>query len=98
MSPRISPAGSRNRPSRFAWRPPRARPSTHERTLTMSTHDFDFLAGSWKVRHRRLKERLKGCTEWDTFGGTSTLRQIMDGHGNVDVNDIELPSGTYRAA
>jgi hypothetical protein len=64
----------------------------------MSSHDFDFLAGSWKVRHRRLKERLKGCTEWEECGGTSTLRPIMGGCGNVDDNVIELPSGTYRAA
>jgi hypothetical protein len=64
----------------------------------MSSHDFDFLAGSWKVRHRRLKERLTGCTEWEECGGTSTLRPIMGGCGNVDDNVIELPSGTYRAA
>ena len=64
----------------------------------MSAHDFDFLAGRWKVRHRRLKARLKGCTEWETCGGTSTMHPIMDGHGNVDDNVIELPTGTYRAA
>jgi hypothetical protein len=64
----------------------------------MSAHDFDFLAGSWTVRHRRMKERLNGCTQWESFGGTSTLRQIMGGHGNVDDNVIELPAGSYRAA
>jgi hypothetical protein len=64
----------------------------------MSASDFDFLVGSWKVRHRRLKERLKGCTEWEEFPGTTTLRPIMGGAANVDDNVIELPSGTYRAA
>jgi hypothetical protein len=60
--------------------------------------DFDPLVGSWRVHHRRLKERLKGCTEWEEFEGTSTLRSLMDGAGNVDDNVLELPSGTYRAA
>jgi len=64
----------------------------------MSAHDFDFFAGRWNVRHRRLKERLEGCTEWETFGGASTVRPIMDGHGNVDDNVIDLPSGPYLAA
>jgi hypothetical protein len=61
-------------------------------------HDFDGLVGRWHVQHRRLKERLKGCTEWETFTGTSELRPLMDGHANVDDNVLELPSGTYRAA
>lgn len=61
-------------------------------------HDFDPLIGSWRVHHRRLKERLAGCTEWEEFAGTTTLRSLMDGLANVDDNVIELPSGTYRAA
>jgi hypothetical protein len=61
-------------------------------------HDFDPLIGSWRVHHRRLKERLAGCTEWEEFAGTTTLRPLMDGLANVDDNVIELPSGTYRAA
>jgi hypothetical protein len=31
--------------------------------------DFDFLIGGWNIQHRRLKERLKGCTEWEEFEG-----------------------------
>ena len=27
--------------------------------------DFDFFIGSWRVHHRRLKERLSGCTIWE---------------------------------
>ncbi|MBL8347121.1 MAG: DUF1579 domain-containing protein [Rubrivivax sp.] len=60
-------------------------------------HDFDFLVGHWQVRHRRLKERLEGCAEWQEFEGTSTLRPLMDGRGNVDDNVIDLPAGRYRA-
>jgi len=58
--------------------------------------DFDFLFGSWRVRHRRLKERLAGCTEWEEFDGTCTCRPLLEGSGNVDDNVLELPEGTYR--
>lgn len=61
-------------------------------------NDFDFLVGQWTVRHRRLKERLVGCTEWEEFPGTCSLRPLLNGQANVDDNVLELPSGTYRAA
>ena len=60
--------------------------------------DFDFFMGDWQVRHRRLKERLAGCDEWEMFGGTCSTRKILGGHGNMDDNVLELPGGTYRAA
>lgn len=59
-------------------------------------HDFDFLAGSWKVRHQRLKERLAGSHAWEEFDGTCTMRPLMGGYANVDDNVMELPSGTYQ--
>jgi hypothetical protein len=61
-------------------------------------NDFDFLVGHWTVRHRRLKERLVGCAEWEEFRGTCSLRPLLDGQANVDDNVLETPSGTYRAA
>ena len=60
-------------------------------------HDWDFLVGSWTVRHRRLKERLAGSTEWEEFAGTSVLWKTLGGLGTADDNLLELPSGTYRA-
>ena len=30
-------------------------------------HDFDFLLGHWTIMNRRLKERLKACSEWEQF-------------------------------
>ena len=62
-----------------------------------AVHDFDFLHGRWRVRHRRLKQRLAGSDEWDTFEGTCHAWPILDGAGNVDDNVLELPSGPYRA-
>jgi hypothetical protein len=62
-------------------------------------HDFDPLcSGSWRVHHKRLKDRLTGCTEWEEFDGTSTFRPLLGGAGNVDDNVLNLPSGPYRAA
>ena len=60
-------------------------------------HDFDFLHGAWRVRHRRLKERLAGNNEWEEFDGTCVCQPMMAGAGNVDDNLLELPEGTYRA-
>jgi len=62
-----------------------------------AVHDFDFYMGSWRVHHRRLKERLANSNEWQEFEGTSTAWPLLGGAGNVDDNVLELPSGTYRA-
>jgi hypothetical protein len=59
-------------------------------------HDWDFLFGRWTVRHRRLKARLVGNTEWEEFAGTSVIWPTLGGQGTVDDNVIELPGGTYR--
>jgi hypothetical protein len=60
-------------------------------------HEWDFLVGRWTVKHRRLKARLAGSTEWEEFNGTSVLWLTMGGLGTVNDNVLELPSGTYRA-
>ena len=59
--------------------------------------DFDFLMGTWKVSHRRLKARLAGCEQWDDFDGTLAAQKILGGQGNIDDNVVNLPSGSYRA-
>ena len=61
------------------------------------SHEFDFFMGSWRVQHRRLKERLVDNHEWEEFGGTTTAQAILGGFGNIDDNEIELPGGAYRA-
>ncbi|MGH8263515.1 MAG: DUF1579 domain-containing protein [Steroidobacteraceae bacterium] len=69
----------------------------NEPRLTGHEHDWDWLVGSWKVRHRRLKGRLVGSTEWEEFNGTSVLWLTLGGLGTIDDNVLELPGGTYRA-
>lgn len=64
---------------------------------TSTPQDFDFLIGHWRVSHRRLKERLLGCEDWETFEGSCHLRPLLGGLGNIDDNVLALPSGPYRA-
>jgi hypothetical protein len=59
--------------------------------------DFDFFVGSWKVRNRRLKERLKNCTEWEEFEGNCRARHILGGLGNMDEFTMDRPSGRVEA-
>jgi hypothetical protein len=59
-----------------------------------AVHDFDFYMGSWRIHHRRLKERLAGNDEWEEFEGTSVAWPLLGGAGNVDDNVLELPAGT----
>jgi hypothetical protein len=47
-------------------------------------NDFDFFIGRWKGHNRRLRERLKGSTEWEEFEGTVIDRKILGGMGNID--------------
>jgi hypothetical protein len=51
---------------------------------TQGAQDFDFLMGSWRVRNRRLRERLKGSTEWEEFEASSIARPLLGGLGNED--------------
>lgn len=63
----------------------------------MISGDFDFEFGEWRVRHRRLKQRLVGCQDWEEFDGTSSTRPVLEGNGNIEDNLIHFPDGSYRA-
>lgn len=49
-----------------------------------AVHDFDFLVGEWKIKNRRLKERLKGSDEWIEFEADYVNFPILLGKGNLD--------------
>jgi hypothetical protein len=51
---------------------------------TGSIHDFDFLAGDWRVLNRRLQRRAVGCQSWDEFPGSMRARLHLDGLVNTD--------------
>jgi hypothetical protein len=63
-----------------------------------NAQDFDFFVGDWHVVHRRLRDRLVGSNDWQTFEGTCLMRPLLGGLGNVDDNLLHLPAGPYRAA
>lgn len=52
--------------------------------VTGGLHDFDFVAGSWSVANRRLKDRGVGSTQWDEFPAQSRGQVLMGGVVNVD--------------
>jgi hypothetical protein len=72
-------------------------PITNESGERDGRRDFDFLIGSWKIQHRRLKERLRGCTEWEEFEGTCKVRSILGGLGNMDELMMDRASGRVQA-
>lgn len=49
------------------------------------------------MKHRRLKERLANCTDWEEFDGTCAMAPVLGGNGNVEDNVLHISTGTYRA-
>jgi hypothetical protein len=46
--------------------------------------DFDFLRGRWHVDNRRLRLRLQGNDDWETFTATQHNCALPGGIGNYD--------------
>src|SRR5580700_3408497 len=72
-------------------------PSNQSHLTKPGAADFDFLFGTWRVHHRKLKQRLAGETDWIEFEGEVTCWPVLGGLGNVDDNLLDDPSGAYRA-
>jgi hypothetical protein len=51
--------------------------------------DFDFLAGEWRIQHRRLKS----ADEWDEFEGEATCFTILGGVGSVE--ELRIPARNF---
>lgn len=54
---------------------------------------FDFLAGSWHVHNRKLRDRLAGSTTWDEFEATYDVEQILGGIANL--GHFRVPERTF---
>lgn len=65
---------------------------------TSTANDFDFFIGDWQVTHRKLKSRLTGSDDWETFSGHCSTRKILGGQGNFDDNCLDTPDGPYFAS
>lgn len=66
-------------------------------TLPTAPSDFDFVLGDWRVKHRRLKERLANSDEWIEFDGEMSTRSVLGGFGNIEDNLLKFPEGEFRA-
>jgi hypothetical protein len=52
---------------------------------------FDFLIGSWTVRHRVRRGPLSGSTDWHEFTGVAAAQTLFD--GGVSIDEISLTDG-----
>lgn len=68
------------------------------RDLAARARDWEWLVGNWDVHNRRLRRRLAGNDEWDSFAGKSAVWLTMGGLGTIDDNILDLPGGSYRGA
>jgi hypothetical protein len=60
--------------------------------VSTGLHDFDFFYGSWRVHNRRLKVRLGGSDDWETFEAiTPRCAPVLGGLGNTD--ELHLENG-----
>ncbi len=57
--------------------------------------DFDFFLGRWTVSAKRLKNRLNGGKTWESVTGKTRVFQILQGAGNMDEDEFQLPGGVY---
>lgn len=53
--------------------------------------DFDFLAGNWKIRHRKLK--TPHTSDWEEFEGEATCWTILGGVGSVE--ELRIPARNF---
>jgi hypothetical protein len=73
---------------------PQPLPQAH---LAKATSDFDFLTGTWRVQHRKLRSRLTGCTDWDEFESSFEARTHLNGLVSVDEGALTgLDGAEYR--
>lgn len=61
-------------------------------------HAFAFQTGTWRVQHRKRKQRLAGSDEWVNFMGRCSAWELLDGAANVEDQFLDDPDGAYRAA
>jgi hypothetical protein len=41
--------------------------------------DFDFLAGEWHIRHKRLKDNV-----WQSFESSASVHRVLNGMGSIE--------------
>jgi hypothetical protein len=55
--------------------------------------DFEFLAGSWKVHHRKLKTGPASANDWELFEGEATVWSALGGIASIE--ELRVPSRNF---
>ena len=59
-----------------------------DKAVTGDVHDFDFFAGAWTARQRRLKVRGVGSNDWEEFPSSLCMTPYLGGMATVDQVDF----------
>jgi hypothetical protein len=70
-----------------------SRPAPTERD---GQRDFDFEIGTWKTHLSRLLHPLTGSTAWVEYEGTSVVRKVWNGSGNLLELEADGPAGHFE--
>jgi len=65
-------------------------PPGYSTSRTGGIHDFDYFAGGWLTRQRRLKARGVGSSDWDEFPATLCMTLYLGGIATVD--ELYMPT------
>jgi len=59
-------------------------------------HDFDFEIGTWKTHLRRRVKPLTGSNTWVEMNGTTVVRKVSNGRGNLVELTADGPNGHFE--
>lgn len=65
-------------------------------TVRDGQRDFDFHIGTWKTRLKRLVHPLSGSNEWTEYEGTTIVRKVWNGRGNLVELVADGPAGHFE--
>jgi hypothetical protein len=67
-----------------------ALPPGYSTARTGDVHDFDYFAGAWTTKQRRLKARGVGSKDWEEFPATLCMTLYLGGLATVD--ELYMPN------
>jgi len=71
-------------------------PAVTAATLTAGEHDFDFEIGAWKTHLSRRLHPLTGSQTWVEYDGTTIVRPVWEGAGNLVELVVDGPAGHFE--
>lgn len=65
-------------------------PPTETGAARCAPGDFDFLDGTWRVSHRKLRQGGAGATDWDVLEGEATCWSALGGAASIE--ELRVPA------